>query len=109
MKKEDLIEINRLFETIIETVGFMLKNDLYTEKGVLLKIKESIEKWYEDFKTNDSLVSINVDDLKFLDLEVTELLSKYIKIEPVSKNHSEVLSYYFGIVKKYWKDEMRKE
>jgi len=60
MRKEDLIEIDRLFETFIKTVNPMLKSDFYTEKEVLLKTKVLSDNWYDDFKNNNSLTIINV-------------------------------------------------
>lgn len=108
VEKEDLIEIDELFLTIIKIVDLMLGSDFYTEKQAILEIKRNIENWYANFKVKDSLLSISVENLKNLDLEITEIFSKYIEIESAIKNYSEVLSYYFNKLKRYWKDELLK-
>ena len=67
-----------------------------------------IENWFNSFKATKSLLSINVSDLNFVDLEISDLFDKYIEIEPIEKNYCEILSYNFSILKKYWKDELEK-
>lgn len=109
VEKEELIEIDELFLTIIKTVDLMLGSDFYTEKQAILGIKENIENWYANFKVKDSLLGISVENLKNLDLEITEIFSKYIKTESTIINYSEVLSYYFNRLKRCWKDEFLKK
>lgn len=108
MKNEDLVGIDELFLTIMKTVDLILESDFYTEKKSILKIKEDIKNWYGSFKDKDNLLDISVEKLKSLDLEITELFSKYIETESVSHNYSEILTYDFGRLKRYWKDEFEK-
>lgn len=108
MENEDFVEIEELFLTILKTVDLMLESDFYIEKKAILNMKEDIKNWYDDYKVKDSLLGIQVEKLKSLDLEITELFSKYIETESVSNNYSEILSYDFGRLKRYWKDEFEK-
>lgn len=85
-----------------------MNNNFYTNVQSLSQVKNVVENWYNDFKKNNSLTTINTKDLEFLDSEVTEFFSNYIETEPVSHNYSEVLSYYLSNLERYWKDEMEK-
>lgn len=109
MEKEELIEINELFLTIIKTIDLMLGSDFYIEKQAILEIKENIENWYDNFKVKDSLLGISVENLENLDLEIIEIFSKYIETESTVHNYSEILSYYFNRLKRCWKDEFLKK
>lgn len=101
-------EINSLFTGLIESLNSMLEHDLYQEKEIIVQIKEKTQNWFNDFKNNKTLTNIKVEDIKFLDLEITDLLDKYIMIESALENYVERTSYNFGILEKIWKDEILK-
>lgn len=105
MKKEITI-INKLFCNIIKNIDLILTNDFYNQKGELLQVKEKINNWFQDFSETGTLLTITPTEVEFLDLEITDLFDKYIKVEPVKQNYSERLSYYYGILKREWKDEL---
>lgn len=98
--------INKLFNNVLETIDLILTNDFYHQKGELLQVKEKVNNWFQDFSNTETLLTITPTDLEFIDLEITDLFDNYIQTESVERNYSERLSYYFGILKKEWKEEM---
>ena len=108
MNYEDVNEVNRLFDTFIETIKLVFENKFYTNTESLYKVKDIMEKWYSSFQSTNSLTIINVKDIEFLDLEVTQFFDDYIETEPVPHNYAEILSYNLSHIIRYWKDEMEK-
>ena len=102
----DYVEITSLFTELIESLDYMLDNDFYIEKDLIMQIKEKVQSWFDDFKITKKLSNIKIDDIKFLDIEIIDLQDKYIMIESVLENYVERASYNFGILEKAWKDEM---
>lgn len=101
-------DIDELFTTIIKTIDLIFNNEFYSNDQSLMKVKKIIENWYFDFKENKTLKNISVEDLKYVDLEITNFFDKYIEIEPIKHNYTEILSYNFDIFQKEWKYEMEK-
>ena len=99
-------EINTLFIALIKDIDAMIEKDFYKEKQIIKEIKEKVQDWFNDFKISKTLNNITLENIKFIDEEITELIDKYIMIEPVEENHVERLSYDFGILERIWKDEM---
>lgn len=99
-------EINSLFLKVLEDIDLIMNDDFYNEKSSLLSVKEIIQNWYNNFQEQKTLKAINPENLKFADLEITDLFDKYLKTESVTNNFTERLSYDFGILKKVWKDQM---
>ncbi len=111
---ENLIEmeggemVEDYFNSIIENIDTILESSFYEEKEPLLEVKDIINSWYEDYKKNNTLKNINVEDLKKLDLEITDYFAKYVETEPIKENYCERLSYDFGELEELWKAEMLK-
>lgn len=101
-------EIHSLFDGLIDSIDYMLENNFYKERDIIFQIKGKILNWFEDFRVSKSLINITVEDIKFLDLEITDLFDKYIAVEDVLENYIERTSYNFGLLKKAWKDEKLK-
>ena len=99
-------EINTLFIALIKDIDAMIEKDFYKEKQIIKEIKEKVQDWFNDFKISKTLNNITLENIKFIDEEITELIDKYIMIEPVEENHVERLSYDFGILERIWNDEM---
>lgn len=99
-------EINELFNILINTLDLIFLNEFYTDTLELKKVRKKINEWYNSFKRSGTLININPEDVKFLDIEVTNFFDKYIESEPVSHNYTEILSFNFGQLEKYWKDEL---
>lgn len=99
-------KIKDLFENMIVALDFILDNDFYLNKYSVPQIKKIVEKWYSEFREKNTLKTISVEDLKFLDLEITEIFDVYFKNEPLKDNYTERLLYDFGALEGYWKDEM---
>ena len=99
-------EINSFFIETLENMDNILNNDFYENKGNLIKAREKVQNWYDNFKNNKTLKNIEPKDLEFIDLEITDIFDEYIASEPVSENYIERLSYDFGHLEKYWKNEM---
>lgn len=108
MERKDIVVIDGLFLETIKNLDLMLESDFYKEKDIIIKIKEHLKNWYEKFNISNNLLAITPDDLKSIDLEVTELFSQYIKTESPLNNYSEILSYNLSNIKRYWKDEIEK-
>ena len=104
----DYKEITLLFNGLISSIDYMLENAIYKEKETIAQIKEKVQIWFNDFKLNKTLINITVEDIKFLDLEITDLFDKYIAVEDSLENYIERISYNFGLLKKVWKDEKLK-
>ena len=98
--------IKELFERMLEETNYMLDNDFYNEKYSLSQIKEKLETWYLAFKEKHTLKTISIEDLEFLDFEITEIFDIYFKDESLDDNYTERLLYDFSVMKRYWKDEM---
>ena len=99
-------EINTLFIALIKDIDAMIEKDFYKEKQIIKEIKEKVQDWFNDFKISKTLNNITLENIKFIDEEITELIDKYIMIEPVAENHVERLSYDFVILERIWIDEM---
>ena len=104
----DYKEITLLFNGLISSIDYMLENAIYKEKETIAQIKEKVQIQFNDFKLNKTLINITVEDIKFLDLEITDLFDKYIAVEDSLENYIERISYNFGLLKKVWKDEKLK-
>ena len=104
MKEEK--EIISFFNDTLEDIDDILKSDFYHDKANLKEIREKIERWYKNFIQKKSLVCIEPQELKQLDLDITTIFADYVATEPVKENYTERLLYDFGHLEKYWKDEM---
>ena len=98
----------KYFDSIIENIDIILENSFYENKKSLLWVKEVISSWYEDYKKNNTLKNISAEDLKKLDLEITDYFAQYVETEPANENYCERLSYDFGELEALWKAEMLK-
>ena len=76
-------EINTLFIALIKDIDAMIEKDFYKEKQIIKEIKEKVQDWFNDFKISKTLNNITLENIKFIDEEITELIDKYIMIEPV--------------------------
>lgn len=99
-------EIRKLFDGMIESIDIILNSDFYPEKYSLPRIKKIVNSWYDGFKEKNTLTTIIVDDLQFIDWKITEIFDIYFETETKDKNYSERLLYDLSVLKKYWKDEM---
>ena len=101
-------DVNSYFEDIIECMNCIHKSDVYdnNEKENLNNVKKKIEYWYNSYLKSNTLKTINPNDIKYMDLEITDFFDKYIKIESVKENYSERLLYDFSHLEKEWKNEM---
>lgn len=102
----EIRDINSYFEGVIQNIDIVLNNDFYKNKDNLITVKTSITKWYDSYKTHQTLKQINPEELKNLDLEITDFFADYVETEPVNENYAERLSYDFDELEGYWKDEM---
>lgn len=105
--KNDQIEC--LFKNIINIIDLILETDFYVQKKSMIEIKKKIQAWFNDYKTKNTLTTILASELEFISLEITDFFDIYLKSEPVNKNYSERLSYYFGTLEIEWKNEMLRE
>lgn len=103
---KEIRDINLYFEGVIQNIDIILNNDFYKNKDNLIIVKNSIIKWYDSYKTHLTLKQINPEELKNLDLEITDFFADYVETEPVNENYAERLSYDFDKLERYWKDEM---
>jgi hypothetical protein len=108
MKKKYIKEITELFSSINNTINLVFENEFYTNTNKLLEVKKIMENWYNSFNATKSLINIKIADLEFINSEIIDFFDKYISTEPIDHNYAEILSYCFGILKKYWKDELEK-
>lgn len=100
--------ITSYFNDVLENIDIIIKNDFYKEKDKenFYEIKEIIKSWYDDYRENSTLKSINPNELKNIDLEITDFFDKYMIHESNEENYSERLLYNFGHLEKGWKNEM---
>lgn len=99
-------DITELFNNIIDDINNIIENDFYDDKGEMSKVREIILVWFDDFKKRGTLKNISRDDLIFADLEISTIFGMYISSESVSDNFCERLTFDFGMLKRYWKDEV---
>ena len=71
-------EINTLFIALIKDIDVMIEKDFYKEKQIIKEIKEKVQDWFNDFKISKTLNNITLENIKFIDEEITELIDKYI-------------------------------
>ena len=100
--------VKKYFDSIIENIDTILESSFYEKKEPLLWVKEVINSWHEDYEKNNTLTNISTEDLKKLDLEITDYFAKYVETEPNNENYCERLSYDFGELEELWKAEMLK-
>lgn len=108
MSKEDIIEIKNLLNEIITTIDKVLNNSFYINDNELFRVKNIVKNWYQDFQKSNTLTTIDIQDLKYIDLKISDFFDKYIETEPMEHNYTEILAFNIGILKKYWKDEIQK-
>ena len=100
--------VKKYFDSIIENIDTILESSFYEKKEPLLWVKEVINSWHEDYEKNNTLTNISTEDLKKLDLEITDYFAKYVETEPNNENYCERLSYDFGELEELWEAEMLK-
>jgi len=108
IKLEGREMVKKYFDSIIENIDTILESSFYEKKEPLLWVKEVINSWHEDYEKNNTLTNISTEDLKKLDLEITDYFAKYVETEPNNENYCERLSYDFGELEELWKAEMLK-
>ena len=54
----------------------------------------------------NTLKDIEPKELEYISLEITDFFDKYLPSESVKENYAERLSYDFGQLEKYWKEEI---
>ena len=99
-------DINSYFDGVINNINIILSNEFYGNKGNLADVKNKVISWKEDYKKNNTLKGIDVKDLEYLDLEITDFFADYVATEPAKENYAERLSYDFSVLEHKWKDEM---
>ena len=99
-------EITNLFSKLLININKAQNDNHYSEKEQLNTIEIKVKKWYESYKETYSLKNIKIEDLNFIDREITDLFDKYISLESIENNYIEIMLYNFGLLEKYWKDEM---
>ena len=52
-------EINSFFIETLENMDIILNNDFYENKGNLIKAREKVQNWYDNFKNNNELIRCN--------------------------------------------------
>lgn len=104
MKKEN--DIDLYFKGALKNIDLILNDNFYHNKEVLKEVRQKIQKWYDYYQNSGSLMNIDVKELEFLDLEITDFFTHYVETESIKKNYSERLYYDFSHLERYWKDEM---
>lgn len=99
-------DINSYFDGVINNINIILNNEFYSNKDNLEDVKNKVISWQKDYKKNNTLKGIDVKDLEYLDLEITDFFADYVAIEPAKENYAERLSYDFSVLEHKWKDEM---
>lgn len=99
-------DVNSYFEGALKNIDIILKNKFYQNKQNLYEVKKEIENWYDNYKKNNSLKYIAPEQLKDLDLEITDFFTQYVTTEPVQQNYAERLSYDFSKLEDFWEKEM---
>lgn len=99
-------DINSYFDGVLNNIDTILNDDFYENKESLLSVRKKILKWYDSYKKSKSLKKIDPNELKDLDLEITDFFARYVKIEPVKQNYTERLSFDFSELESLWKEEM---
>jgi hypothetical protein len=98
--------IEQTFLSIFESIDYIMHSSFYEDKLNIAKIKKIFKKWYSSYTQYKTLKEISIKELKYLDLEITNIFDRYIKDEPVKENYVERLSYDFSLLEKEWKKEV---
>lgn len=99
-------DINSYFDGVINNINIILNNEFYDKKDNLEDVKTKVISWQKHYKKNNTLKGINVKELEYLDLEITDFFADYVANEPAKENYAERLSYDFSVLEHKWKDEM---
>lgn len=98
-----------LFTEILKNLEIVIRSELYTEKDAFSDIKKRISNMFNIYKADKSLKKINAEEIKSLDLEITDLFDKYLKIERQDKNYMERIYFDFDVLEHIWKEEIMNE
>ncbi|MBQ8472347.1 MAG: hypothetical protein IJ501_02460 [Bacilli bacterium] len=99
-------EINKLFSVFLDTLNLVFDDNFYKNTPELQEIQKIMNRWYCDFKKEKTLINISLQEIQFLDLEITDFFDKYIETEDALYNYTEILSFNLSQLEKYWKDEV---
>ena len=95
-----MIFIVEELNNVIDSLNLILSSKFYNiHYKEFLKIKDIIMKW-----VNNSLSNISCDEMKDMDMEITDLFDYYVSIESVDENYFEQLYFYYGIFMKKFKN-----
>ena len=104
----DKDNLEMLFISTLDSIDTIINNNFYTDKDNIKEIRNKINNWYKSFIDTNSLKGISSEDLKYLNLEITNLYDKYLSDEPIKENYTERLSANFSLLEHEWKSEMLK-
>lgn len=101
-------DIKSYFEGVLENIDIILDNSFYKteDKDGLKYVKSKIKEWYKIYMKKNTLKGIDPNELKKIDLEITDFFDKYIATESVRENYAERLLFDLGQLEMKWKDEM---
>lgn len=101
-------DIKSYFEGVLENIDIILDNSFYKDedKEGLKYVKLKIKDWYKIYMEKNTLKGIEPDELKKIDLEITDFFDKYVATESVKENYAERLLFDLGQLETKWKDEM---
>ena len=84
------------FDILIETIDEILKNDFYIDAFDMLK---NFQKFLISWKVN--IKNVNPKQLEYFQSELSDFMDVYLDDE--KKAYSEILSFHYMLLLRYWK------
>lgn len=102
-------EIIKEFDVLIETVNDVLNDNHYKRSFDLLNnFKEFLNKWKKEYINSNSLKIIEVEKLNYYQIELSEFFTEYEEYDLEDNCYTEILTFHYTILLRYWKNEMQK-
>lgn len=97
------------FDVLIETANDVLNDNNYKGSFDLLSsFKDFLINWKKEYINSNTLKNIDVEKLSYYQLELSEFFVEYEEYDQEENCYTEILTFHYTILLRYWKNEMQK-
>ena len=105
----DRNEIIKEFDVLIETANNVLNDNHYKSSFDLLNnFIDFLNNWKKEYIDSNSLKNIDVEKIKYYQLELSEFFTEYEEYDLEDNCYTEILTFHYTILLRYWKSEIQK-
>ena len=105
----DKNKIIKEFDVLIETTNNVLNDNHYKDSFNLLNsFKEFLINWKREYINSNTLKNIDIEKLSYYQLELSEFFAEFEEYDLEEKCYTEILTFHYTILLRYWKSEMQK-